>query len=304
MKKIAAVFLCLWLLAGAALADPVSFGGASFPRESVSLDLGDLEVTDWDAFLAFLGEFPALRQVDMFATVVTQRQITRLVKAFPEVRFGWTIRLCRDHVVRTDQTAFSTLHDGSCYDHHSGDMDPLRYCTELRALDLGHNKLKDLSFLEPLVHLRVLILACNPDLKNIRVLSSLQELEYLELFSTGVTSAAPLAALPRLMDLNLMRDRIGDWERLKEIRSLRRLWVSVGDAKADELREALPLAAVVNHGQPTGNGWRRLEDGTEDPHYAVIYRMFRENRYIPFAESAPWIEADESEEAEMTEETN
>ena len=186
-----------------------------------------------------------------------------------------------------DFSAFSTLH-GSCLPHTSRELDALRYCTELRALDIGHNNVKDLSFLEPLTHLRVLILACNPELKDLSPLANLQDLEYLELFSTAVTDISPLSGLTRLLDLNLANNRIRNWSLLGEMKSLRRLWVPVGNAKADTLRLSLPDTLVVNHGQPTGNGWRILEDGTRDPHYQVIYEMFRGSDYIPFADSAPW----------------
>lgn len=303
MKKIAVFFmvlslLCLFLFPGAALADSVSFCGASFPKDAESIDLGDQAVEDWDAFIAFLGEFPVLKQVDMFSTMIEKKQINRLVEAFPDIHFGWTIHITHKHYIRTDQTAYSTLH-GQCAPHPSKVFEVLKYCTELRALDIGHNVVTDLSFLEPLTHLRVLILACNPDLKNIQVLSQLKDLEYIELFSTSITDLTPLGELPHLMDLNVANNRISKWKVLLEMPQLRRLWIPVNDKNADLLREALPDTKVVNHGQPTGNGWRRYEDESEDPHYSIIYRMFRENEYIPFAESAPWPETEGTDESSL-----
>ncbi|MBQ4224266.1 MAG: leucine-rich repeat domain-containing protein, partial [Prevotella sp.] len=41
-----------------------------------------------------------------------------------------------------------------------------RYCTKLKGLDLGHNAITDISFIENMPHLRVLILADN-DLTDI-----------------------------------------------------------------------------------------------------------------------------------------
>lgn len=296
MKKVVILLFCfLLLLAGAAAADSVSFGSVSFPREAEAIDLGEQTVEDWDAFIAFLGGFPNLKQVDMFSTIVEKKQINRLVEAFPDIHFGWTIHITHKHYIRTDQTAYSTLH-GQCAPHPSKVFEVLKYCTELRALDLGHNTLTDLSFLEPLTHLRVLILACNPNLKNIQVLSGLKDLEYIELFSTAITDLTPLGDLPHLMDLNVANNRISKWKVLLEMPQLRRLWIPVNDKNADLLREALPDTKVVNHGQPTGNGWRRFEDETEHPHYSVIYRMFREDQYIPFEESAPWPEEAEAEQ--------
>ena len=302
MKKFAALLLCLLLFSGAALADSVSFGAASFPRDAESIDLGDQAVEDFDAFIAFLGEFPNLKNVDMFTTLIESKQIDKLVAAFPDIHFGWTIHITHKHYIRTDQTAWSTLH-GQCAPHPSKVFNVLKYCTELRALDIGHNVVTDISFLENLTHLRVLILACNPDLKNIQVLGSLKELEYIELLSTGISDLTPLSELPNLMDLNVANNRVKNWESLLNCKSLRRLWIPVNDKAANQIREALPDCLVVNHGSATGNPWRRYDDGSEHPHYSIIYRMFREDRYIPFEESAPWEDPNHGEIPTRTEHT-
>ena len=71
-----------------------------------------------------------------------------------------------DHLVRTDVTAFSTQHTYQSKFHTSKTFSVLKYCHNLVALDIGHNEVSDLSFLEDLPQLKVLILAAN----NIRIL--------------------------------------------------------------------------------------------------------------------------------------
>ena len=316
MKRIA-VLLCVFLFGcGMAAADEVSFGGVSFSRDAAVLDMGDLEVSDFTAFIAFLREFPNLSRVDMFATQVTANKVSLLEEAFPEVKVGWTLQLMRykdRHIVRTDAQAFSTLH-GVCPNHPSSEFELLKYCTEMLALDLGHNNLTDISFLRSMPHLRVLILGENKHLKNIELLSELQDLEYLELFTCGIRDITPLTKLPHLMDLNLANNSVKDWRPLKEMKQLKRLWISdmgehaLSAAEKAELEEALPDPEIMYKGQPTDNGWRTLPGTkTNHPHYDVVYEIFHTGTYIPFVESAPlsgespddWI----VEEGGMEEET-
>ena len=287
-KILLACLLCVLITAGSAAAEQLAFGGLSFEENAVSIDLGDLQVKDWDGFVAFLEQFPCLEKVDMFATLTRKAEADRLAETFPDIRFGWTLDIARGaHTVRTDAEAFSTLH-GWCDMHRSGDLEVLKYCTEMKALDLGHNHLTDLSFLACMPHLRVLILAGNKYIgDNAAALACLKELEYLELFGCGVRDVSFLAELPNLTDLNISNNKVVDWTPLKQLKQLKRLWVSnlwgIRMPKADQeaLREALPDTRIEFKGDPTANGWR------EDPHYDVIYEIFHTGRYIPFAESAP-----------------
>ena len=296
MRKIAALFLGLLLLCGAALADEVSFGDAAFDRSAVSIDMGSQVVEDFPAFISFLKEFPDLRHVDMFSTQVTAKQVALLEEALPEVTFGWKLQLMRyknKHIVRTDAEAFSTLH-GVCPNHPSEEFELLKYCKDMLALDLGHNYLTDISFLLNMPRLRVLILGENQKLRNIEVIGELKDLEYLELFTCGIRDISPLTKLPRLMDLNLANNVVKDWRPLKKMKQLKRLWISdmgehaLSKAEKQELEEALPDTVIMYTGKPTDNGWRTIPGTkTNDPHYDVIYEIFHTGVYIPFEESAP-----------------
>lgn len=301
MKKLIALLLCLLLLCGAASAEQLTFGSLSFDSGAEEIDLGEQAVTSggktgWSSFIRFLSGFPNLKKVDMFATPVTESQVNRLREAFPDVSFGWTLKMMRYHLIRTDATAYSTLH-GKHPNHSSKEFALLKYCPNLLALDLGHNNLTDISFLDSMPHLRVLIFGENARLRNIEKIASLKELEYLELFTCGITDISPLAGLTKLTDLNLCNNRVEDWRPLKQMKQLKRLWISgmmrgkmktaeLTEAELKELREALPDTEIVCTGEPTDNGWR--EDpvtGEKHPHYAVIYEMFQTGTYIPFEES-------------------
>ena len=286
LSALSVILICLFaVLTAPAVAGTVTFGAAAFPADAEEIDLGEETVTDMDAFESFLKGFPQLKRVNMFSTTVDKKQIARLTASFPEITFGWTISIANGkHLIRTDQTAFSTLH-GECVRHTSEDLDVLRYCTALKALDLGHNSLTDVSFLEPLRELRVLILADNRNISGLDALAGLEHLEYLELFTCNLRDISFLSGLTELQDLNLANNGIRDYSVLFNLTDLRRLWiadmgVNIGAQKLRELQEALPGAVIMTSGHPTANGWRT------DSHYDTIYEIFHSNEYIPFAESA------------------
>ena len=301
IKRWLALGLMLICLNGAACAigeETVSLEGkASFPADAEYIDLGAARVTDWEAFPDFLSRFPNLRKVDMFESPIIRRRANALAERFPQIEFGWTLRIVaydHEHRVRTDATAFSTLHNNKTTEHTDEELSVLRYCKQLRALDIGHNQVTDLSFLYELPELRVLIIACNR-VTDLTPVGSLQNLEYLELFKNRVTDLSPLSGLTRLMDLNFCYNKIEDVTPLYGMTSLRRVWCGrsayyrYGDQKAADLsretvgklKEALPTAQIDAQSSSTAGGWR------EHPHYDVIYRMFKTGEYIPFEESEP-----------------
>lgn len=249
------------------------------------IDMKHIRVTDMDGFIKFLQKFPNLKKVDMFASVMTPKRIDALVEAFPDVEFGWTMRL-GEHDVRTDATAFSTLHSNQSDPHNEKQFKYLKYCKNLVALDIGHNLVTDLSFLYDLPNLKVLILACNINLTDITPVGSLVNLEYLELFKNHIRDISPLANCKKLLDLNVCFNNIQDYTPLEELENLERLWIynsnnwkesdTVKREVVTALQEALPNCYVDSTSYSTTGGWR------EHDRYYVIYHTFKYGEYIPF----------------------
>ncbi len=226
MKKhyIAVLFLSILILTfSIACSETASLRNLTADTSASELDLGALNV-HMSELIRFLDQFTNLHKCDMYSIPVTAAQIRTLVERYPEVEFGWTIRI-GDHTVRTDQTAFSTLHEGGEENlHNATDFSVLKYCKQLQALDIGHNGVRDLSFLYDLPNLKVLILACNR-IVDITPIASLKNLEYLELFSNRINDLTPLTSLHHLMDLNIGYNSVTDYEPLQKMTWLQRLWI-------------------------------------------------------------------------------
>ena len=248
-----------------------------------------------------LARYPNLEKVDMFDIPVGKTQVRELEELYPGVTFGWTLKIGGDHLVRTDATAFSTLHWSHSAPHPTDEISLLRYCKNLRALDFGHNGVDDISWLAELKELRVLIVAVNR-LTDISPLASLTKLEYLELFNNRITDLTPLTGLTHLMDLNISYNRIGDYSPLYGMTWLKRLWIAKGSMEAkgvpeqvvNELKENLPACQIDWQSKPTLGGWR------DHPHHDVIKEIFDQKkgmRYIPFSDSFPDYPEDDEDES-------
>ena len=290
-KKLMAflLLLCLFVQCAALAEEPVQtvsyLGQFSCDVNAEYIDLGKVRVTEMDEFIAFLRKLPNIRKVDMFTTYMYTKDIDKLAEACPDIEFGWTMRI-GDHWVRTDATAFSTLHNNSSPMHTEKQFQYLKYCKNLQALDIGHNAVMDVSFLYDLPNLKVLILACNINLKDITPVGSLKDLEYLELFKNDINDISCLANCTKLIDLNICFNRIKDWTPLLGLQNLERLWLFNSNNWSDEypvdkqvvsdLKAALPNCHVDSTSYSTLGGWREHE------RYYVIFHMFKYGEYIPF----------------------
>ncbi|MHC1787250.1 MAG: leucine-rich repeat domain-containing protein [Christensenellales bacterium] len=261
-----------------------AFLGVLYPPDTRLIDFGAQKVEDFEGLKALISQLPALETVNMFESRVPREVMADLFAGFPRVFFGWTIKLS-EHSLRTDQTAFSTLHNNKAATHTSADFEVIRYCTRLQALDLGHNQITSLDFLRDLHGLKVLILAVN-QISDISALSGLGQLEYVELFKNKISDISVLEGMKNLLDLNLCFNYIKDYGPLFTLTSLQRLWLynsnnyiardTLAPALVRDLKAALPGAQIDTTHYSTLGGWR------EHPRYEVIYNIFKTSVYQPF----------------------
>lgn len=291
IRKIACMLLALMLLAS------TGAGAENKKKAYLNLEGQRLKYNDVKKMLA---GYSGLKKVDMFNVPVDRKQAEELEALYPDVEFGWTLKIGRDHLVRTDATAFSTLHWSSSPTHTAEEMKVLRYCKQLRALDFGHNGVDDISWLTELTDLRILIIAVNR-VADISPLASLTKLEYLELFNNRITDLTPLKGLTHLMDLNISYNSISDYSPLYEMTWLKRLWMAnsstdrkkVPEEIVETLKEKLPACQIDWLSKPTLGGWR------EHPHHDVIAKIFDKKKgmeYMPFSDSWPDYPDDEQNE--------
>ncbi len=312
LRTIMIRIITVCLLLTAALVFPASaetagqavFDGKAYPKDAEYIDLGETVVRDFDALEAFLDQMPALKQVDMWETQIRADECDRLAARYPGMKWGWTMVLKgkdHSHLIRTDYTSWSTLHNNNSSHHRSPDFSILKYCWNLMALDIGHNSVTDLDFLYDLPQLRVLIVACN-EVTDITPLRQLKNLEYAELFKNNITDLSPLEHLEHLLDLNICFNHVENWDALMGLKSLKRLWIYSSqvynreppEAVVAQLKEALPDTLVDAVHYSTAGTWRYVAENVRHPHYATIIAMFGKDHlhpmhdYVPFDDGLPY----------------
>ncbi len=150
--------------------------------------------------------------------------------------------------------------------------EPIKYCTSMVTLDLGHANFDRIDFVSTMTHLKYLII-CSAPVTSLEPLRNSTELYYLEMFFTAVHDLEPITKLPSLKHLNISHCRLDDYTQLFEMTQLKRLWwVDSGltEAQQNELREALPNTQICFwawEDNAVGNYWR------DDP----SYREMRDN---------------------------
>ena len=228
----------------------VDLGGIRVENSETSADLRGAAISA-GALREKLGYLPALERVDICDLGFSNEESLSVIDAYPEIDFTWTVNFGR-WAVRSDICVFSTLQGGTPgYRYTNEDLAPLfTYCTELAALDLGHNAITDLSPIGKLEKLQVLIIPDNEGLVDITPLSQLRELRYLELFlNRGIEDFSPLEQLTNMVDLNLSYSpNLKNADFLSKMPQLRMGWFKATGIPIDQwtaLQETYPDAKLL-----------------------------------------------------------
>lgn len=273
-------------LPGVELIHMVEFCGQDVLSTTTELNANEYLLSSPEEIMPALSQFSRLERVDLSNCGLSNEQMEALMAAYPDVRFVWVVHM-GTHSLRTDAVGFSTLNPSKAYSETSTpeyieavktcvrltdeDIQVLRYCTDLEALDLGHNEISDLSVLTNLKNLKILILADNW-ITDISPLAELTNLQYLELFMNRITDLTPLSGLTNLLDLNICSNKLENLDPLYGMTSLERLWYSRNKydrATAKALADALPNCECnYTTFDETGDGWR------EHPRYKWVRAYF------------------------------
>ena len=243
--------------------------GQTLTPETTDLDLSTMTFTSVEEVSEGLKHLPALTSCNLCGSGLSNEQMMELKAAFPNVKFVWYINIGA-WKVRTDIEAFSTK-NRKAFPNGAGEFTgdgrysltdeetPLfQYLPDLIYLDLGRNKISDVSFVKYLPKLRVLILESNK-IKDITPLSGQTELEYLELYMNYIEDFKALSGLSKLTYLNVSRTSLTDVSPFEGMTQLKMLWLindKVEKADLEKLAAALPDCTITTRGSnSTSGGW-------------------------------------------------
>ncbi len=255
----------------------VDLYGVPVASDATEADISGKTVDDIATLQQKLAYLPNLTKLVMCNCGPSNEDMDKLIAAYPNIKFVWIINV-GGWEIRTDIKAFSkgnrkTFEGGEFVGGKTNftdtEIQPLKYCTDLIALDLGHgSRITDLSILQYTPKLRFLIVAMNK-ITNIEDLKYCPDLEYLEIFQNFISDWSPLLSLTKLTHLNCSTNyskgengekNYPDYTLLKQMKQLQRIWIircNLGEEQMADLQAALPNAVINNiGGHSTDNGWR------------------------------------------------
>lgn len=272
--------------------------GRTVDLDTEKLDYRGIKIRDnGDALYKVLSCMNHCTFVDMDSTGVSYESLDQLQKIFPQTRIVWRVWFGENYSVRTDveRILASKPTVGGMID----DASVLKYCTDVKYLDLGHNDdLADLSFAAYMPKLEVCIIAMTA-ITDISPLRSCPNLEYVELNSTKIADLSPLENANGLHHLNIAAcPNIKDITPLYGLTELERLWIGcdtpVPADQAKRMKELVPGCNVnTTTDDPHGDAWRFTAYDPEEPKYYWVprYELLREQMGYNYQEySFYWLD--------------
>lgn len=230
----------------------VPIGGLTIPSDAEEADLSGEQLDSTEAVERMLPYLPKLKKVIMCDCGIPDEEMDALNKRYDSIRFVWMVHIGRVSV-RTDADFFAPV---VTREHvYENQMEPLKYCTDLVAIDLGHMAVYTCTWAENMPKLQYLILA-DTGVTDISPLANHDRLVFLELFMTAVRDYSPLLSCKNLEDLNLCYT-FGSAEPVKQMTWLKRLWWDGNPYETKGLEEYLPdTECNFASGSSTGGTWR------------------------------------------------
>ena len=240
--------------------------GVNCNLSDAKLDLWQIPVEDNCAEVYKV--LPAMTKctyVDMDSCGVESEVMAELRDAFPEKNVVWRVNFSWSYTVRTDTEKILCSLTGDWWGDlgltNEASVEPLKYCTKVKYLDLGHNnKMETISFTAYMPDLEVLIIY-KDKVKDISPLANCKKLRYLELCKTPCEDLSPLAGLTELTDLEIGDcPNITDITCLYDLPNLQRLWIGnitpVPQEQIDKFCELHPNCIVNTTDNEIDNTWR------------------------------------------------
>ena len=214
----------------------------------------------------------------------TDEACASLRDAFPETEVVWRVYFPPFSCMTDIETIWAAvdLRDETC--------SSLKYCTKVKNLDIGHSAMTDLSFLDYMPDLEVLIIACS-DFEDISHVASCKNLKYLEVCECfRLKDLSPIAELKNLEHLNvgdLMVSDISCLHSLTECKNLKRFYApNMRNMELDMDKEAAIFQSLLPGvemdfsktymGLGSLNGSWRYVEGFNGGTYTEPYRRIRE----------------------------
>lgn len=184
------------------------FHGKVFDLTDSVVDINHIRLSDnGDEILALALCMPNLEFLDMDSCGIPNERMAEIRDALPNAKVVWRIWFGRDYTVRTDvETILASYSKPSSNILRNHNVQPLKYCRDVKNLDLGHNFITDISFISEMKNLEVCIIGLN-SWSDLSPIANCTKIHYLEISDTQLDSLEALRGLKNLKNLNAANNR-------------------------------------------------------------------------------------------------
>ena len=260
--------------------------GHNFNITDTEIDLYHVPVDDnAEAVRQAMACMPKLTYVDLDSCGADYERLAEIRDEFPDVKVVWRVWFGDAYSVRTDVEKILASKPSVGGGLYIGNVEPLKYCTEVKYLDVGHNEdLATIDFVAYMPKLEVAILAM-AKYTDLSPLANCKQLEYLEIQTTPVYDLSPLAGLTNLRHLNICNTCVQDISPCYSLTKLERFWiggwVAVPREQVELMQQAAPDCMInTGAGDPTEGQWRYIDMNLDTyvmimhPRYALLQEQF------------------------------
>ena len=209
-----------------------------------------------------------LSRVVMCDCGIDDETMDALNHKYDGVRFIWTVYVTRYYPLRTDRTYFCGSDRPTAgyvaLSLNDEEIQPLKYCIDMVAMDLGHMHFTNVDFVKDMKQLKYLVIACGY-VHDISMISECENLYYLEMYFNQIDSIEPILACRNLRYLNIGTTWGYDQSPVFEMDFLEYLWYThnwFSDEEIERLQAALPNTTCYlanENADAIGNGWKTLQ---------------------------------------------
>lgn len=201
---------------------------------------------------------------------------------YPNHKVVWRVFFGEYFSMLTDEETVRAI-----FDLYDGTTENLKYCTEVKYMDIGHNtELTEVDFIAYMTKLEIVIMSGSP-FSDMSVFANCPNLEWLELvYCPNVSDVSSLKDLKNLKYLNLTYTQVTDVSMLGSEVPLERFFYANPKLTAEqiaEFEEMHPDCWCTYDGFEYGYGWRYEDPGTTvfSECYLKLREVFRygENYY-------------------------
>lgn len=210
------------------------------------LDLNHISMNDQGAAVDKIMKYMrACRILDMDFCDVDNDHMAAIRDKYPDTEVIWRIWFA-GYSVRTNVETILASKSSMYGMVTNAEAAKLKYCTKVKALDLGHNSdLSDCSFVAYMPDLEVCILGMNK-IDNIEGFRNCTHLDYFECNTMKVSDLSPLSECHELKHLNIGEDpNVSDISPLFGLTQMERIYVGadpIPQSQKDEMKAIFAAA--------------------------------------------------------------